>query len=66
MGRNFNMLSEVRNGKEVKSIEYLSVDEVVDMDVEVASDGEFMRGGGCVGKKRREFVKKGRERLRVR
>ena len=46
------MLSEVTTGKEVKRLDCLSVDEVIDMDVEVASDDEFMRGGVCVGKKR--------------
>ena len=35
------------------------------MDTEVTCDDEFMRGSGCVGKKRRELVKKGREMLRV-
>ena len=43
----------------------LSIAEVVDMDVEVASNDEFMRGGGCVGKKRCELVNKIRKRLRV-
>ena len=28
-----------------------SIAEVVNMDVEVASNDEFMRGGGCMGKK---------------
>ena len=35
------------------------------MDVEVAGNDEFMRGGGCMGKKRSELVMKGRKRLRV-
>ena len=30
----------------------LSIAEVVDMDVEVVSNDEFMRDGGCEGKKR--------------
>ena len=32
------------------------------MDVEVASNDEFMRGGGCVGKNGWELVEKGRQR----
>ena len=35
------------------------------MNIEVTSDDEFMSGGGCVGKKRWQLVKKGRERLKV-
>ena len=49
---NFNMLSEIRTGKEVKKCDCLSIAEVVNMDIEVTSDDEFMRGGGCVRKKR--------------
>ena len=30
----------------------LSIDEVINMDIEVSSDDEFVRGGGCVEKKR--------------
>ena len=30
----------------------LSVDEDINMGIEVASDDEFMRGGGCLRKKR--------------
>ena len=51
LGRNFNMLSEIITGKEVKKIDCLSITEVVNMDIEVASNDEFMRGGGCVRKK---------------
>ena len=49
---NFNMLSEITTGKEVKKLDCLSIAEVVNMDIEVTSDDEFMRGSGCVGKKR--------------
>ena len=45
------MLSEITTGKEVKQLDCLSTAEVVNMDIEVASDNEFMRGGGCLGKK---------------
>ena len=46
------MLSEITTGKEVNKLICLSIAEVVDMDVEVASNDEFMRGGRWVGKKR--------------
>ena len=49
--RDFHMLDKITTGK-VKKLDCLSIAEVVDMDVEVASNDEFMRGGGCVGKKR--------------
>ena len=48
----FHMLSKITTGKKVEKLDCLSVAEVVDMDVEVASNDEFMRSGGCVGKKR--------------
>ena len=47
----FNMLNETTTGKEVKNLDCLSVTKVINMDIEVASDDEFMRGGGCMGKK---------------
>ena len=53
VSRNFNMLSEITTGKEVKKLDCLSISEVINMDIEVASDEEFVRGGGFVGKKRR-------------
>ena len=46
------MLGEITTGKKVEKLHCLSIAEVVNMDVEVASNDEFMRGGGCVGKKR--------------
>ena len=46
------VLTEITTGKEVKKLDCLSIAGVVDMDIEVTSDDEFMRGGGCVGKKR--------------
>ena len=50
--RNFHMLSEITTGKNVEKLDCLSIAKVVNMDVEVASNDEFMRGGGCVGKER--------------
>ena len=52
VSRDFHMLSEIITGKKVEKLDCLSIAEVVDMDVEVASNDYFMRGGGCVGKKR--------------
>ena len=52
VSRNLNMLNEITTGKEVQKLDCLSMAEVVKMDIEVASNDEFMKGGGCVGKKR--------------
>ena len=52
VSRNFHMLSEITTGKKVEKLDRLSIAEVVKMNVEVASNDELMRGGGCVGKKR--------------
>ena len=52
VSRNLNMLSEIITGKEVNKFDYLSIAEFVNMDAEVASNDEFMSGGGCVRKKR--------------
>ena len=52
VSRNFNMLSEIITGKEINKLDCLSIAEVVDRDIEVASNNECMRGGGCMGKKR--------------
>ena len=39
VSRNFNMLSEITTGKEVKKLDCVSITEVVNMDIEVTSDG---------------------------
>ena len=52
VSRNFHMLSEITTGKKVEKLHCLGIAEVVNMDVKVASDDEFVRGGGCMGKKR--------------
>ena len=52
VSRNFHMLSDITTGKKVEKLNCLSITEVVTMDVEVTSSDEFMRGGGCMGKKR--------------
>ena len=52
VSRDFHMLGKITTGKKVEKLDYLSVAEVVDMNAEVASNDEFMRGGGCLGKKR--------------
>ena len=46
------MLSEITTGKQVEKFDCLSIAEILNMDVEVASNDGFMRGGGCMGKKR--------------
>ena len=51
VSRNFHMLREITAGKKVEKLNCLSIAEVVNMDVEVASNDEFMRGGGYVGQK---------------
>ena len=50
VSRDFDMLGKITTGKKVEKLDCLSIAEVVDMDVEVVSNDEFMRGGGCVGK----------------
>ena len=52
MSRNFQMLGKITIGEKVEKLNCLSIAEVVDMDVEVAGNDEFMRGGGSMGKKR--------------
>ena len=61
MSRNFHMLSKITIGKMVEKCDCLIIADVVNMNVEVASNNEFIRGGGCVVKKRSELVKKGRK-----
>ena len=51
MSRYFHMLDKITTGKKVEKLDCLSIAEVVDMDVEVASNDEFMRGSCCVGNK---------------
>ena len=52
VSRDFHMLGKITTGKKFEKLDCFSIAEVVDMDVEVASNDEFMRGGGCMGKKR--------------
>ena len=52
VSRDFQMLGKITTGKNFDKLDCLSIAEVVDMDVDVASNDEFMRGGDCVGKKR--------------
>ena len=48
----FDMLGKITTGKKVRKLNCLSIAEIVDMDVEVAGNEEFVRGGGCMGEKR--------------
>ena len=50
--RDFHILCKITTDEKVEKFDCLSIADVVDMDIEVASNDEFMRGGGCVGKKR--------------
>ena len=43
VSENFNMLSQITTRKEVTKLDCLSIAEVVNMDIEVTSDDEFMR-----------------------
>ena len=52
VSRDFHILGKITTGKKVEKLDCLSIAKVVDVDVEVASNDEFMRSGGCVGKKR--------------
>ena len=52
VSRDFHMLGKITTGKKVEKLDCLSITEVVDMDVEVASNDEFSGGGGCVRKER--------------
>ena len=52
MSRNFHMLGKITIGEKIEKFDCLSIAEVVDMDVDVAGNNEFMRGGGCMRKKR--------------
>ena len=52
VSRDFHMLGKITTGKKVEKLDCFTIAEVVEMDVEVASNDEFMRGGGCVRKKR--------------
>ena len=52
VSRNFHMLSEITTDKKVEKLDCLSIVEVVNMDVEVISTDEFIKGDGYMGKKR--------------
>ena len=45
VNRDFHMLGKITTGKMVEKLYSLSITVVVDMDVEVASNDEFIRGG---------------------
>ena len=56
--RNFYKLSEITTGKMVDNLKCVSIAEIVNMYVEVASNDEFMRGGGCVRKNDDNWLRK--------
>ena len=43
VSRDFHILGKITTGKKVEKLDCLSIVEVVDMDVEVASNDEFTR-----------------------
>ena len=47
VSRSFHMLSEIINWQERRKVDCLSIAEVVNMNVEIASNDEFMRGGAA-------------------
>ena len=49
---NFHVLSEITTGKKVEKLDCLSIAEVADMEVEVASNDEFIEGWWLRGNKR--------------
>ena len=52
VSRNLHMLNEITTGKMVEILDCLSIAEIINMNAEVASNDEFVRGDGYVGKKR--------------
>ena len=58
VNRNFHMLGEITTGKMVAKFDCLSIAEVVSVDVIVASNDEFQRGGGCVGKNDENWLRR--------
>ena len=46
LSRDIHKLGKITTGNKVEQFDCLSIAEVVDMDVEVASNDEFMRGDG--------------------
>ena len=42
----FHILSDITTGKKHEKFDCLSITEVVNMDIEVTSNDEFMRGDG--------------------
>ena len=43
VSRDFHILGKITTGKKVDKLDCFSITEIVDMDVEVASNDEFMR-----------------------
>ena len=51
-------VSKITPGKNVEKLDCLRIAEVVDMDVEVASNNEFMMGGDCVERNDENLLRK--------
>ena len=43
VSKNFNMLIAIKTGKEIRHFDCLSIAEVVNIDIEVVTNDEFMR-----------------------
>ena len=51
VSRNFHMLSKITAGKKIEKLDCLNIAVVVNIEVEVTSNDEFIRDGGGMGKK---------------
>ena len=59
------MLSEITSGKVIKNLDCLSIAEFVNIDIEVASNDEFMRVVAALDRNDENWLRKVRERLTV-
>jgi len=65
VGGEVNTLSEIRRGEKREKLRGKVIHGTVEMNVEVASDNEFMRCGGCKRQERTEVFEKSGEWLRM-
>jgi len=63
-GRKVNMLSKVEGGEKREELRGEVVRRIIKMNVKVASDDEFMRGGSSEREEGVEVLKKNRVRFR--
>ena len=60
VGRKVNMLSKVEGGKKREKLRGEVIGRIIEMNVEVASDDEFMRGHSSEREERMEVLQKNR------